>query len=477
MKLHRHSDELWLPRHRRRHVNKALPKLLARDACSLCGRPLQSGCIAGGFDAKGNLALTGACCTNQLVEIFMLGYDFLLPASVEPTAGQLADFKRRSGLDDKLQLNPSDGPWKDADRIWFEQNPTRSHRLRLPFSGEFDAQAAEAPADHALLVSSLVVGPERGFITALSCRLLTRRGGHCPRLLRSGCRKRADTARQCGVLRVDREVHATQGGRSMMEQATNRKPHADPPTFEPEWEPDPDDMRDREIALKIDLELEHRESSQAKDPPPAGKPQEDEVSIEKPDGFNLDRFRAKRTAAAANVETMLSPLPVHNMSAAKDFVRLHKDEENYWTPELCFVDVPVKGQKHNTLHLIDEDLALRFLEAGEIKRCRLALASKPHDVFFLCTVPTQNLDNAWNDTNLEACEKSKELWTKVVSRKDEGVESYKVTFARDRDSFSDPKWPTQSLGELIQRSFAGRIIDKEDHPALLRKIGAKQSLS
>ena len=65
------------------------------------------------------------------------------------------------------------------------------------------------------------------------------------------------------------------------------------------------------------------------------------------------------------------------MAAANDLVRLHPDEENYWSAELCFVDVPIKGQKHNTLHLIDEDLAFRFLEAGEIKRFRLALASKP----------------------------------------------------------------------------------------------------
>ena len=97
--------------------------------------------------------------------------------------------------------------------------------------------------------------------------------------------------------------------------------------------------------------------------------------------------------------------------------------------------------------------------------------------FFLCEVPTQNLDNTWNITNLEGCEKAKTLWTKATSRKGEGVESYKITFARDPDSFSEPNWPTQSLGELIERAFAGRMIETEDHPALRRKIGAKQALS
>ena len=72
-------------------------------------------------------------------------------------------------------------------------------------------------------------------------------------------------------------------------------------------------------------------------------------------------------------------------------MRLHPDEETYWSHELCFVNVPIKGQKRDTLHLIDEDLAMRYLPSGKIQRFRLALATKPFDVFFLCHVPSRNL--------------------------------------------------------------------------------------
>jgi hypothetical protein len=202
------------------------------------------------------------------------------------------------------------------------------------------------------------------------------------------------------------------------------------------------------------------------------------LAIAKPsDKFDLSKFKAKLTATVANVETLTAMLPVHNMAAAKDLVRFHPNEEDYWSVTLCFVDVPIKGQKHTTLHLIDEDLAVRFLEAGEIKRFRLVLASKPYDVFFLCEVPTENLDNDWNKSVLEGCEKAKTQWTKAISRRKEGLESYKITASRDPDAFPEPNWPTQSLGELITRAFAGRMIETEDHPALLRKIGAKQPLS
>lgn len=201
------------------------------------------------------------------------------------------------------------------------------------------------------------------------------------------------------------------------------------------------------------------------------------VSIPKPGVFDLNKFKSKRAAAVAGVETLQTGLPHHPIAHAKDFTRLHPDEDSYWSPELCFVNVPIKGQKRDTLHLIDEDTALSFLPSGKILRFRLALAAKPFDVFFLCHVPTRNTDNAWNMSNLAACEKAKSVWVQATSRKDEGIESYKVDQARDLDAFPDPKWPAQSLEDLIGRTFAGRMIDREDHPALLRLIGGKQELT
>lgn len=211
----------------------------------------------------------------------------------------------------------------------------------------------------------------------------------------------------------------------------------------------------------------------------AGNPKEDKVVefIPKPSTFSLDKFRSKRAAAVANVDTMPGALPHHSIAQAKDFVRLHPDEDRYWSPELCFVSVPIKGQKRETLHLIDEELALRFLPSGKIQRFRLALATKPFDVFFLCHVPTRNKDDSWNVSNLQACERAKTFWVQATSRKEEHVDAYKVDSARDLDAFPDPKWLTQTLDELINITFTGRMIDHEEHPALLRLIGAKQSVS
>ena len=199
--------------------------------------------------------------------------------------------------------------------------------------------------------------------------------------------------------------------------------------------------------------------------------------IAKPPAFSLDRFKSKRAATVAGVATLTTSLPHHTLSQGKDFVRLHPDEAAYWSPELCFVNVPIKGQKKDTLHLIDEDLADTFLPSGRVLRFRLALATKPFDIFFLAQLPTRNEDNTWNASALAAAEQGKTKWTQVTSRKEEGVEAYKVDFARDPDAFPEPNWPQQPLAELIEKTFAGRMIDRADHPALLRLIGAKQVLT
>ena len=100
---------------------------------------------------------------------------------------------------------------------------------------------------------------------------------------------------------------------------------------------------------------------------------------------------------------------------------LHRSEEEYCSPELCFVSVPIKGAKRDMLHVIDDDLAVQYLPAKKIKRHRLALACKPHDVFFFCVVPSQNLDNAWNADALKACHKAQTHWIQAMSRRSESA--------------------------------------------------------
>jgi hypothetical protein len=207
--------------------------------------------------------------------------------------------------------------------------------------------------------------------------------------------------------------------------------------------------------------------------PTESAPNEKPLSIEKPKGSGLARFKSTNLEP----EKVETPYP---MSAAKDWVRLHPDEAAYWSDEYCFVDVPVQGQKDKTLHLITADLA-RKLPPGRVQKFRLALASKPHDVFFLAHVPSRNLDNEWNKTNLQACEQAKKLWTMVASQREKGIEGYHIDFSlaekEGKKPFPDPQWPKEMLDALIEATFTGRMILSETGPAWQRLVGGAQTLS
>jgi hypothetical protein len=179
----------WLPRQRRRHINRALHKLFQRNACSVCGSPFKHNSrTASGLDAHGTVVLTGECCLDWVARIFGFGfysarqYDFLVPARPAPAGAELTpeqiaegialyqkviadtdkrldDIERRGGIDTPVTPVLSEHPWKSDDRDWFAQNPKRSHRLRQPFPGEADEEAAETEAGHALIILVRQVEP------------------------------------------------------------------------------------------------------------------------------------------------------------------------------------------------------------------------------------------------------------------------------------------------------------------------------
>jgi hypothetical protein len=201
----------------------------------------------------------------------------------------------------------------------------------------------------------------------------------------------------------------------------------------------------------------------------------EEPKINKPPAFDPEKFRSKRGPDIANVSTLQQSLPILKAGGVDDYFRVHPDDA-YRTCELCFVRVPIKGDRHDALHLIDEELAMMYLAPKQIKRFALCLASKPHDVFFLCEVPTQNVDNSYNRTALRAIEEARQKWLQALSRRDEGVDEYQIRYARDNDAFPEPKWPNQSIWDLVAVTFNGRTIERPDDPALLRLIGAKPPL-
>src|SRR5271154_3153314 len=90
-------------------------------------------------------------------------------------------------------------------------------------------------------------------------------------------------------------------------------------------------------------------------------PEASVIPIAKPTSTSLDRFKSRPPATIGGVETLVEALPHYRISQAKDYVRLHPNEEDYWSSDLCFVRVPIIGTSKDTLHLIADDLARAYL--------------------------------------------------------------------------------------------------------------------
>lgn len=201
------------------------------------------------------------------------------------------------------------------------------------------------------------------------------------------------------------------------------------------------------------------------------------LNITKPKPGVFERFKSKKPPTIGGVGTILQGLPLLKLSDANDFCKLSPLQE-HWSPELCFVSVPVSGEKKDLLHFIDEEIATKYLPEKRIKRFRLALGSKPYGVFFLAMIPTVNLDNSWNSSMVAACEQAKENWVSVSSRKAEGHENYKIDFAKDLDAFPEPDWASAGdVERIVELTFNSAMIEDEEHPALLRLTGRKPSLA
>ena len=122
--------------------------------------------------------------------------------------------------------------------------------------------------------------------------------------------------------------------------------------------------------------------------------------IPKPGAFDLNKFKSKRADAIQNTQTLQTGLPVHNISAGEGLRAVAPGRRALLVVELCFVNVPIKGQKRDTLHLIDEELGnAAICRSGKILRFRLALATKPHDVSFSAR-PEPEPGQHWNKTNV-----------------------------------------------------------------------------
>ena len=65
----------------------------------------------------------------------------------------------------------------------------------------------------------------------------------------------------------------------------------------------------------------------------------------------------------------------------------------------------------------------------------------------------------------EAIRRSEKEWVRILSNQNAG--QYEIIIAQD--NLGEPKWPDQTMDELIREVFGNKIISSLDHP-LIRQL-------
>jgi len=202
--------------------------------------------------------------------------------------------------------------------------------------------------------------------------------------------------------------------------------------------------------------------------------------IRKPSATSaLNKFKSKRAPGLPGTNSRPDVLDIRRIGELKDYVRV-SPLEHHWSEEFCFTAVPIDGQKDSIMHLITEELAEKYLPPKLVLRFQLALASgATKGSFFLCVVPSKNLNNGYNQSARDCCIEGKHRWVMASALKEKNQERYHVNYAEDEDFAPTPDWESMpTVDELLLTKFAGLLsIDTPDHPALLRRRGKRQVAS
>jgi hypothetical protein len=227
------------------------------------------------------------------------------------------------------------------------------------------------------------------------------------------------------------------------------------------------------------LEPETPEPEEPETPAASAEPA---ITIDKPKkGASISKFKIKNFEPGGTlVETVITALPCFKIADARDWVRV-SPLPHHLSEVVAAINVPIIGQKRDTLHLIMPDL-ISQLDRNDIQYMRLILASKPYDRFCLIQMPAQNLDNVWNRNALAACTMAKAKWVRAVSKKKDGEDGYRIIITKKESDgrgspFPLPKWPKEDIDALIEITFEGRTIDTPEHPAWRYLVGDDQIIS
>jgi len=183
-------------------------------------------------------------------------------------------------------------------------------------------------------------------------------------------------------------------------------------------------------------------------------PDEAEATVTKSTSSLLSSLRLPDTYSASGGTTL--PLkPTFGKMNKHRFCRVHPGAE------FKFRCLLVDDKENSETYLAAPNMAGHLGSLATPKTIRVAVDnSGVPKLIAEPDVDPSGRRNLWQSSYKEAIKQAETDWVRVEANMKAG--QYEIT--KSTNDLGDPKWPDQSMEELINEAFSGRIIDSPDHP-------------
>ncbi len=178
-------------------------------------------------------------------------------------------------------------------------------------------------------------------------------------------------------------------------------------------------------------------------------------------GIDLSAVRLSQNFhQMSKTEKLLTHVPVKR-PAKHHFFRVHPEEEY----RLEAMVIEIDGDETYLLH---PSVSGMFPDLARPVRLHLYVTRTNAIGLWPVKLPAEDgKTNPWHSSAAEAAEIAMERWIRLTANRDMGC--YDVIAAEGM--IVDPKWPEKSMSELINKAFAQRYVDSEDHPLVKELLG------
>ena len=176
----------------------------------------------------------------------------------------------------------------------------------------------------------------------------------------------------------------------------------------------------------------------------------------------LQKSRLPENFVGGTIGIKLPTKPTYGKLSKQRFSRVHPSED------YKFLIYVVDDKDSNEVYIATPEMAPFLGRMAQPKILRLAVDNAGTPRLIAQPIINQSARaTLWTTTMLDAIERAETDWVRIESNMD-SQQYFVIVAAND---LGEPIWPEQSMSQLIEAVFIGKIISQEEHPLIQQLQG------